>query len=151
MPVSQESHIEMAIAAYKSKKIKSKLQAAKVFGVSETTLRAQLDGRKSRSESRASGYILSSIAEDALVKQLLDADRRGLLIRPEFLRGMAQILLREQTHDSTATLGVNRASTFIKRHPELRTQYNWRILYQRAKQENPKIINKWFKVISKAI
>jgi hypothetical protein len=72
--------------------------------------------------------------------KLLYADKRGFLIRPQFLRGMAQILLRERTQDPTAVLGINWAYKFIKRNPELRTRYNRRISYQRAKQEDPKVI-----------
>ena len=87
----------------------------------------------------------------ALSKHLLDADKRGFSIRPEFLRGIAQVLLHECTQDPTTTIGVNWASTFIKRHPALRTQYNWRITYQRAKQEDPKVIKPWFMTVHKAI
>lgn len=41
MPISQESNIQVAISAYKSKN-KNEVQTAKVFGVSETTLREHL-------------------------------------------------------------------------------------------------------------
>jgi hypothetical protein len=57
-------------------------------------------------------------------KNLLDADKRGFSIQPEFLRGMAQILLCERTQDLIAVLGVNWAYSFTKRRPELRTRYN---------------------------
>ena len=81
MPISQESNIQMAISAYnskkKKKKFKSKKQAAKVFGVSETTLRERLKGRKPRTETHANNHILSSIQEEVLVKQVLNADKCG--------------------------------------------------------------------------
>jgi hypothetical protein len=64
---------------------------------------------------------------------------------------MAQILLHERTQDPTATLGVNWANKFIKRHPALRTRYNRRITYQRAKQEDQKIIKQWFATVREAI
>jgi hypothetical protein len=50
---------------------------------------------------------LTELEEEVLAKRLLDADKRGFSIRPEFLRGMAQILLRERTGDPVATIGVN--------------------------------------------
>ncbi|ODM19019.1 hypothetical protein SI65_05636 [Aspergillus cristatus] len=91
MSLSKESHIQMAITAWNEKKFKSILKAAKVFEVPETTLRERLAGIKPQSETRANGYKLTEIEEKSLVKQLLDADKQGFAIRPEFLHGMAQI------------------------------------------------------------
>ncbi|KAJ5819468.1 hypothetical protein N7474_005059 [Penicillium riverlandense] len=120
------------------------MKAAETFNVPETTLRRRLNGSKSRAETRANGHKLNQFEEEVLEKKLLEADKRGFSIRPEFLRGMAQILLRDRTQDPTATLGVNWTYKFIKRHPALRTRYNRRITYQRAKQEDPNIIKQWF-------
>ena len=64
---------------------------------------------------------------------------------------MAQILLHERTQDSTTSLGINWAYSFIKCHPELCTRFNRRISYQHAKQENPTIIKQWFKTVYEAI
>lgn len=99
----------------------------------ESTLINRLNGINPRSETRANGHKLTVIEEEVLIKQLLDPDKRGFPIRPEFLRTMAHILLRERTRDLTAQLSVNWASKFVKRHHELRTRYNRRITYQRAK------------------
>jgi hypothetical protein len=57
---------------------------------------------------------------------------------------MAETLLCEHTQNATATLGVNWPYTFTKYRPELYTRYNQKITYQRARQENPKVIKKWF-------
>jgi hypothetical protein len=151
MPLSQEARMQMAVSAYKKGEIKSKLKASKIFDVPESTLRARLDGVNPRSETRANGHKLTAIEEDIFTKRLLDADSRGFSIRPEFLRGMAQILLRERTQDSTAAVGVNWAYNFVKRHPALRTRYNRRISYQRAKQEDPEVIKQWFITVREAI
>ena len=64
---------------------------------------------------------------------------------------MAQILLCECLQDPTAVLGINWAYKFVKRHPELRTRYNQRITYQRAKQEDPRVIISWFQAVHAAI
>lgn len=151
MPLSQEARMQMAVSAYKKGEIKSKLKASKIFDVPESTLRTRLDGVNPRSETRANGHKLTAIEEEVLTKRLLDADSRGFSIRPEFLRGMAQILLRERTQDSTATVGVNWAYNFVKRHPALRTRYNRRISYQRAKQEDLEVIKQWFITVREAI
>ena len=93
MPLSKEAHMKMAITTWKEKRVKSKLRAAQIYGVPLTTLRKRLTGIKSRSETRVNGHKLTPIEEETLVKWLLDVDRQGFLICPEFLCGMAQILL----------------------------------------------------------
>jgi hypothetical protein len=97
MPLSKEARMQMAITAWKQQKVKSKLKAAQIFSVPESSLRKRLSGVKPRTETRANSHKLTATEEETLVKRLLDADKRGFLIRPEFLRGMAQILLRECT------------------------------------------------------
>ena len=151
MPPSKEARIQMAIAAWKEKKVRSKLQAANLYDIPESTLRQRLAGIKPHSETHSKNHKLTAIEEESLVKQLLDADKRGFSVRPEFLRRMAQILLYEHTQDSSISLGINWAYSFIKRHPILRTRFNRRITYQRAKQEDPKIIKQWFQTVSEAI
>ena len=135
MSLSQEAQMQMAIEAYRKKKIRSKSRAAAVFGVPKATLLNRLRGIQPRSETRANGHKLTIFEEEVLAKRLLDADKRGFSIRPEFLRGMAQILLSERTRDPSSTIGVNWAYNFVQRHPELRTRYNRRITHQRAKQD----------------
>ena len=130
----------MAISAYKNKTIKSILKAANTFSVPEATLRTRLKGRQSRVEVRANRHKLTEFEEESLVKQLLDADKRGFPIRPEFIRRIAQILLSGRLQNSTTVLDINWAYKFTKRHPQLSTQYSRRITYQRAKQENPRVI-----------
>jgi hypothetical protein len=107
MSLSQEAQMQMAIEAYRKKKIRSKSRAAAVFGVPKATLLNRLRGIQPRSETRANGHKLAIFEEEVLAKRLLDADKRGFSIRPEFLRGMAQILLSERTRDPSSTIGVN--------------------------------------------
>jgi len=97
MPLSQENQMQMAISAIRNQKIQSKRKAADIFGVSEATLYKQLEERKPHSETHINGHKLTVIEEEVLIKQLLDADKQGFLIQPEFLHGMAQILLCKQT------------------------------------------------------
>jgi hypothetical protein len=60
---------------------------------------------------------------------------------------MANILLRERLKNPTAEVGINWTSRFSKRRPEVRTRYNRRITYQRAKQEDPRVITQQSRVI----
>ena len=85
----------MAIAAWKEKKTRSILEAARVFEVPESTLHTQLAGIKPQPETCANSHRLTEIEEKSLIKKILDADKWGVPIQPEFLRGMAEILLYE--------------------------------------------------------
>ena len=75
MPLTKESRMQMAISAYKNKKIHSKKGAAGVFCIPESTLRTRLQGRQPRVETRANGHKLTPIEEETLVKRLLYADK----------------------------------------------------------------------------
>jgi hypothetical protein len=108
MPLSQENRMQMATAANEGKK-----RAAAIFGVQKSSFLDRLKGINPRSETRASGHKLSAIEEQVLVMSLLDIDKRGFLIRPGFLRGMAHILLRERSQDANTVLGVNWAYSFL--------------------------------------
>jgi hypothetical protein len=116
--------MQMAISAYKKGQFKSKAAAAEVFGVSRETLCDRLRGIKPRAETRANSHKLTAFEEEVLTKCLLDADRHGFSIKPQFLRGMAQILLYARTNNPTSVIGVNWVYKFIKCHPALRTRYN---------------------------
>ena len=151
MHLSKESRIQMAISAYQKGQVKSIKRAVALFAVPESTVRDRLHSTKSRSETRANSHKLTESEEELLLKRLLDADTRGFPIRPEFLRGMAQVLLRSRLQDPTAAIGTNWPYNFVKRHPQLRTRYTRRITYQRAKQEDPKVIGPWFETVRATI
>jgi hypothetical protein len=129
MALPQESRMHMAIHTYKCQKLCSQSKAPRVFSIPRSTLQSWLKGINPRSEIRANNHKLTVFEEETLVKRLLDADKRGFSIRPEYARRMVQILLHEHIQDPTACLGVNWAYSFIKRHPELCTRYNQRITY----------------------
>ena len=58
---------------------------------------------------------------------------------------MALTLLMEHgTNASTATIGKQWVYRFLKKHPELDAHLARNYDVQRAKNEDPKIINEWF-------
>ncbi|KAG2001677.1 hypothetical protein GB937_010019 [Aspergillus fischeri] len=79
-PPRCKNRIQMAIAAIKNKKIKLVLSTTGTFSMPEPTIRARLNGRKPRSETRANGHKLIALEEEVLTKHLLDADKQGFLI-----------------------------------------------------------------------
>ncbi|KAL1963312.1 hypothetical protein VTN77DRAFT_8535 [Rasamsonia byssochlamydoides] len=71
---------------------------------------------------------------------------------PAAIRDMANILLSERSPaDAQLHVGKNWVSTFINRHEELKTRYSRRYNYQRAKCEDPKVINEWFDHVQSTI
>jgi hypothetical protein len=64
---------------------------------------------------------------------------------------MANILLAARGTNPPLTVGVNWASTFVKRRDELQSRYSKRYDYQRALNEDPKAIKEWFLMVQRAI
>lgn len=57
---------------------------------------------------------------------------------------MANILLTQRGITPVQTVGEKWVYNFIKRRDELKTRFSRRYNYQRAKCEDPKIIQDWF-------
>ena len=90
---SKEANIILAIEAiYRDPGISIR-QAAKIYEVSKTTLRARLRGRAATREKRNARYILTSSEEETLIKHVIDLDSRGFSPRIDSVRDMANILL----------------------------------------------------------
>jgi hypothetical protein len=64
---------------------------------------------------------------------------------------MADILLAVRGTTPLLTVGVNWASTFVKRRDELRTHFSRRYNYQCALNEDPKTIQEWFLMVQRTI
>jgi hypothetical protein len=86
---SRESNTDGSCSLQKQKSSVEIKGACILFAVPNSTLLDRLQGINPRSETRADGHKLTVIEEEVLVKQLLDTDKRGFPIRPEYLRGLA--------------------------------------------------------------
>ncbi|KAJ5579401.1 hypothetical protein N7450_008268 [Penicillium hetheringtonii] len=78
-------------------------------------------------------------------------DSRGAAPRPSTVREMANILLTARGTTPLLTVGVNWASTFVKRCDKLRSRFSKRYDYQRALNEDPKTIKEWFLMVQYTI
>jgi hypothetical protein len=90
--------------------------------VPETTLRRRLNGSKSCAETCAKGHKLNQFEEEVLEKKLLEADKRGFSIRPEFLNGLAQIRYSRDLQDAQALNQYHRNDRFNGTTRERRTR-----------------------------
>ena len=70
------------------------------------------------------------------------------------VREIAKILLTERVRDALTIppkIGQYQVYRFIKRHPELKSRYNRKYDYQRAKYKDPEIIRAWFLLVRNTI
>lgn len=64
---------------------------------------------------------------------------------------MANILLTKRGSTPIQTVSKKWVYNFIQHHPELRSRFSRQYNYQKAQQENPKIIQKWFNTLQATI
>lgn len=141
---NQEGRILLALDDIKYGRIKSISAAAKLYDIPRSTLQTRANGVVSRADIRPNGHKLTQYGEDSLTEWVLSMDSRGAAPRPSTVREMANILLAARGTIPPLTVGVNWASTFVKRRNELRTRFSRRYDYQRALNKNPKNIKDWF-------
>jgi len=142
---SKEANIILAIEAIHRDPGISIRQAAKIYEVSKTTLRARLRGRAATREKRNAQHILTSSEEETLIKHVIDLDSRGFSPRIDSVRDMANILL---TTRQAAPVGKLWPYNFVRRHPELKTRFSRAYDYQRALCEDPALLDAWFRLVA---
>jgi hypothetical protein len=145
----QEGRIALAIQANKQGSVRSVRVAAESFDVPRTTLRRRSNGTKAKLGTPSSQRRLTPIEEEVLVQWILSMDRRGMQPRVSSVRHMATLLLGQHAQD--ASVGKNWATKFISRHDALKSKYNRKLDYQRAKCEDPVIIRDWFQRVRTTI
>jgi hypothetical protein len=64
---------------------------------------------------------------------------------------MADLLLIKRGSKKIEPTGQNWATKFINRHPEHKSRFSRPYNYQRAKQEDPKVIQEWFNTIQATV
>ena len=147
----KEGRLLLAVQAIKKKEITSIREAARRFNVPESTLRTRLRGTTNRAESRANGHKLTEIEEEVLKQWILSLDLRGAAPTKAHVREMANILLAKRGSTPIQTVGQKWVYNYTQRHPELESRLSRQYDCQRAKQENPKVIQAWFNTVRATI
>ncbi|EED14100.1 pogo transposable element, putative [Talaromyces stipitatus ATCC 10500] len=144
----QERQILLAISDLQNGRIQRVAQAARIYEIPRTTLQDRLNGIQQRSLVRANSHKLTQYEEESLVKWVLDLDRRGLPPRHSLVREMANYILSQH---GKPQVGKNWITKLIKRRPEIDSKFARKYNYERAKCEDPKIIQEHFDCVQAAI
>ncbi len=145
----KEGRLNLAIQAYKQGQFQSPNAAAIAYDVPQRTFTRRLAGIQPKRGSRAPNRLLTINEEESLVDWILSMDRRGMPPRIATVGQMAGVLLAR--HHQLVVIGRNWASTFINNHEALKSKYNRKYDYQRAKCEDPELIRAWFQRIQATI
>lgn len=147
----QEGRILLAIQAIEKREKLSIREAARIYDVPRTTLQARIHGRKNRVDLRVNSSKLTKTEENSLKNWIISMDIRGEPPRPQTVSDMANLLLATRGTTPIRNIGKNWVTRYVKRHPELTTRFSRRYNYERAKCEDPKIIQEWFNLVQKTI
>ena len=146
--VSKEADIISAIESLKRNPNLSIREAARLYNVSNRTLRRRRDNIPCRAETTSKSQRLTIEEENHLIEYILDLDSRAQPPRLRDVEAMANRLL-ELRHD--IPVGRNWVSSFIRRHPELITRLSRQIDYQRVQCEDPEKYRAWFELVQATI
>ncbi|EWY97463.1 hypothetical protein FOYG_02302 [Fusarium oxysporum NRRL 32931] len=95
-------------------------------------------GTQSRSDCIPKSRRLSNSEEQIIVEHILDLDARGC---PPRLRDVEEIANQLLADRQAQPVSKNWASNYLKRQPELKTRFQRRYDYQRARCEDPIVIH----------
>ena len=134
----------MAMEAAQMSNKMSVRRAAKLYNVPESTLRARISGRPSRSDTRTNCHKLTKVEEQVIVRNILEMDSRGFAPRLAGVEDMANFILESRGGKRVGKLWAHR---FVQRRPDLKTRFNRVYDFQRALCENPELIGAWFRLV----
>jgi Tc5 transposase DNA-binding domain len=138
----KEGRMALAIQAFKQGQFKSLLAATKAYDAPYSTAYERVKGRPARRDSRSPNQKLTDTEESTLVQWILSMDERGLLLRADSVRQMANLLLQKRSNtdqDKTPSVGKCWVRNFVRRHESLQMKYTRKYDYQRAKCEDPRL------------
>jgi hypothetical protein len=147
--VHKEGRLILAVQAYQTSQIQSLTTAAKTFDVARNTLQRRASGIQPQLGAIAKNRLLTPTEEESLVQWILSMDRRGMPPKLQAVRQMAALLLTQ--YQRPVKVGLNWAGTFVKRHEALKSKYNRKYDYQRAKCEDPELIRAWFRRVEATV
>ena len=107
-------------------------------------------GTLSRSETIPHNQKLTSTEENSHVELILSMDTRIMPPTKARIQELV-LLLKDRVEHLSVCIGKLWVHNFVKRHTELKMQYNPKYDYQRARFEDPEIIRAWFRLVDNTI
>jgi hypothetical protein len=141
---NKEGRTELALLAYQNHQFRSLRRAANAYNVSFSTLQRRHAGILARADCQPNCRKLTATEEQTIVRYILDLDSRGFAPRLCEVEDMANKLLAMRGGE---LVGKKWAKRFVTRSDELKMAFNRAKDRQRILQEDPKIINAWFKLV----
>jgi hypothetical protein len=145
--IQREGRMTLAINAINKNQFSSGRNAAGVYKVPRSTLQDRRKGRLPKLGSRAKNRLLLESEESTLISWIYSMERRGFPPYIIDVRRMAQTLIDKRGSEPGKPVGKQWVYKFLKQHPQLDTRLARSYDAQRAKNEDPKIINKWFQLV----
>jgi hypothetical protein len=133
----REGRMSLAMLAIDQNQFKSVRGTAKTYDVVRTTLRRRHTGIPSKRDCISKSKKLTELEEEVIIQHSLDLDSRGFSPQLNLIRDMANRLLAIH---AGRQVDIQWPSNFINRSSELKTRFNRKYDYQRALNEDPKII-----------
>jgi hypothetical protein len=143
-----EGRIILATQAIQNDQKLTVRKASRLYNAPRSTLQNRLAGIQPQAIFNARKRKLLPTEEQTLVKWILDLDRRGFPSHIIDVRRMADVLLAARAQSPPPQpIGKSWVPRFVRSQPELRTKWNRKFHSQRAKSEDPAVINAWFKLV----
>ena len=118
--LSYECRVILALRALKRIPKLSFREAAKIYLISDRTLRRRRDGKLPRRDNSANLRNLTDLEEGMLLERILDLDARGFQPRLSDVQEMANRLRADR---DASRVGPRWAEHFVNRHPEQTTRF----------------------------
>ena len=146
--IQNEGKISLAISAITKNQFKSERRAIATYDVPRSTLRDRRAGKVLRRDCEPNSKKLTKLEEDVIIQYILELGSRGFPPRLQAVRDMADQLLAAR---GASKVGKNWPENFVRRTAELKTRFNRKYDYQRAKCEDPEVIGGWFQLVRRTI
>jgi hypothetical protein len=146
--LQKEARIILALQALEKDPFISNRRASLTYNVDPMTLKRRAKGTPSRRDSLPNSRNLTDLEENVILERIINLDARSWSPRIRDVGVMANLILSER---NAKPVGINWASRFITRHPELKMRQLRRYDYKRALCEDPDAINAWFSLVRNTV
>ena len=145
---NDESKLNLALQAIQRDPKLSARHAAKIYLLDHCKLSRRLRGIPSRRAILANSRKMTDLEESVLVEHILDLAAKRFPPRLCIVEDMANRIIASRDGER---VGPRWAGNFVRRRPELRTRFQRKYDYQRAKCEDPEVIRGWFELVRNTI